>query len=59
MLNLAVAEIYVIGVRTAHHREVLGAPVRLSEHEGHWREFLGSLKGRRLHGVKLFISDAH
>lgn len=25
----------------------------------HWRDFLSSLKDRGLHGVKLFISDAH
>ena len=53
------AVLLAIGVKTTGHREVLGASVKLSEHEVHWREFLGSLKDRGLHGVKLFISDAH
>ena len=33
--------------------------VALSEQEAHWREFLISLKDRGLHGIELFISDAH
>tara|TARA_R110002095_G_scaffold155077_1_gene134656 strand:- start:399 stop:644 length:246 start_codon:yes stop_codon:yes gene_type:complete len=33
--------------------------VSLSEAEVHWREFLGSLNQRGLHGVKLIVSDAH
>ena len=31
----------------------------LSEQEVHWRDFLSDLKDRGLHGIKLFISDAH
>jgi putative transposase len=53
------AVLLAIGVKTTGHREVLGVSVKLSEHEVHWREFLGTLKDRGLHGVKLFISDAH
>ena len=52
------AVLLAIGVKTTGHREVLGVSVALSEHEVHWRSFLGSLKDRGLHGVKLFISDA-
>ena len=39
--------------------KVLGVSVTLSEHEFHWRNFISSLKDRGLHGVKLFVSDAH
>ncbi len=53
------AVLVAIGVSTSGHREVLGVSVKLSENEVHWRDFLGILKDRGLHGVKLFISDAH
>lgn len=48
-----------IGVDSTGKREVLGVSVKLSENEVHWRDFLISLKDRGLHGVKMFISDAH
>lgn len=53
------AVLIAIGISTTGHREVLGVSVKLSENEVHWRDFLGSLKDRGLHGVELFISDAH
>jgi len=53
------AVLLAIGVSLSGHREVLGISVTLSEQEVHWRDFISSLKDRGLHGVKLFISDAH
>ena len=53
------AVLLAIGVSLSGHREVLGISVKLSEQEVHWRDFISSLKDRGLHGVKLFISDAH
>ncbi|MCP3892590.1 MAG: IS256 family transposase, partial [Desulfobulbaceae bacterium] len=53
------AVLLAIGISLSGHREVLGVSVKLSEQEVHWRDFLNSLKDRGLHGVKLFISDAH
>jgi len=53
------AVLLAIGVSPSGHREVLGVSVKLSEQEVHWRDFMSSLKDRGLHGVKLFISDAH
>lgn len=53
------AVLVAIGVSLNGHREVLGVSVKLSENEVHWRDFLNSLKDRGLHGVRLFISDAH
>lgn len=56
---LDAAVLIAIGVNTAGRREVLGCSVALSEAEVHWRTFLASLKDRGLHGLELFISDAH
>ena len=53
------AVLLAIGISPSGHREVLGVSVKLSEQEVHWRDFVSSLKDRGLHGVKLFISDAH
>lgn len=53
------AVLLAIGISSSGHREVLGVSVKLSEQEVHWRDFVSSLKDRGLHGVKLFISDAH
>jgi len=53
------AVLLAIGISPSGHREVLGVSVKLSEQEVHWRDFISSLKDRGLHGVKLFISDAH
>jgi transposase-like protein len=53
------AVLLAIGISPSGHREVLGVSVKISEQEVHWRDFISSLKDRGLHGVKLFISDAH
>ncbi|MBU4262745.1 MAG: IS256 family transposase [Proteobacteria bacterium] len=53
------AALIAIGVDDTGRRQVLGASVKLSEHEVHWRSFLNSLQSRGLHGVHLFISDDH
>lgn len=54
-----VAVLLAAGVLPDGRREVLGCSVALSEQEVHWRDFLGALKDRGLHGIKLFVSDAH
>jgi len=56
---ISVAVLIAVGVALSGHREILGVSVELSEHEVHWRHFLSGLKDRGLHGVRLFISDAH
>jgi transposase-like protein len=48
-----------VGVNTDGKREVLGMTTGHSEAEPFWVEFLRSLAGRCLRGVKLIISDAH
>jgi putative transposase len=53
------AVLKAIGVNIEGKREVLGVSVSLSEHEVHWRNFLGDLVARGLTGVQLIISDAH
>jgi len=53
------AVLIAIGVLPSGNRGVLGVSVSLSEAEVHWREFLGSLKKRGMHGMKLVVSDAH
>ncbi len=53
------AVLKAIGVNAEGKREVLGVSVSLSEHEVHWRTFLGNLVARGLSGVQLIISDAH
>ena len=47
-----------IGIDPKGKRSILGVSVSLSEAEVHWRDFLGSLHARGLHGVKLVVSDA-
>jgi len=53
------AVLKAIGVNIEGKREVLGVSVSLSEHEVHWRTFLGDLAARGLTGVELITSDAH
>lgn len=53
------AVLSAIGIDAQGRRSVLGVSVSLSEAEVHWREFLGSLQGRGLHGVQLIVSDNH
>ena len=54
-----VAVLVAIGVSETGHRQILGTSIALSEQEAHWRDFLRSLQERNLHGVRLFVSDAH
>jgi putative transposase len=56
---ISCAVLMAIGVNPSGHRSVLGCSVSLSEAEVHWREFLGNLQARGLHGVELIISDHH
>ena len=56
---ISCAVLMAIGVNPRGHRSVLGCSVSLSEAEVHWREFLGNLQARGLHGVELIISDHH
>ena len=53
------AVLVAVGIGPDGKREILGVSVKLSEAEVHWREFLGSLIARGLHGVELIVSDAH
>jgi putative transposase len=53
------AVLVAIGIDVKGRRSILGVSVSLSEAEAHWRDFLGSLHARGLHGVKLVVSDAH
>jgi len=53
------AVLVAIGIDAGGKRSILGVSVSLSEAEAHWRDFLGSLHARGLHGVKLVVSDAH
>jgi transposase-like protein len=53
------AVLVALGVDDKGKRQVLGASVALSEQEVHWRAFLSQLKDRGLHGVELFVADAH
>lgn len=56
---ISVAVLIGVGVSLSGHREILGVSVELSENEVHWRHFLNSLQDRGLHGIRLFVSDAH
>ena len=53
------AVLIAVGIARDGHRSLLGVSVSLSEAEVHWREFLGSLQERGIHGVKLIVSDDH
>ena len=53
------AVIWVIGIKSDGHREVLGVSVSLSEAEVHWRELFTGLCERGLHGVEYIVSDDH
>jgi transposase-like protein len=56
---VSVAAIVAVAVNTDGRREIIGLGLGPSEAETFWTEFLRSLKGRGLDGVKLVISDAH
>jgi putative transposase len=53
------AILVAIGITAEGKREILGVSAALSEAEVHWRGFLTKLQERGMHGVELFISDAH
>ncbi len=53
------AAIIAVAVNADGRREIIGLCVGPSEAETFWTEFLRSLNGRGLDGVKLVISDAH
>ena len=53
------AVLIAYGITDKGARHILGTSVSLSESEVHWRKFLGTLVNRGLHGIELFISDAH
>ena len=56
---VALAVVIAIGVRRSGEREVLGVDVGPSEESAFWQQFLRSLVGRGLTGVRLVTSDAH
>jgi putative transposase len=53
------AVLIALGIDETGKRRVLGVSVALSEAEVHWRDFLESLIGRGLTGVKYIVSDDH
>lgn len=53
------AVLSAIGIGEDGKRSILGVSVKLSEAEVHWRDFLGELHDRGLHGMKLVASDSH
>lgn len=55
----SMACLIAFGIDLDGRRHVLGASMSLSEAEIHWREFLASLQGRGLTGVRLITSDDH
>src|SRR5512147_523474 len=56
---VSVAAIIAVAVNTDGRREIVGLHLGPSEAEVFWSDFLRSLKGRDLTGIKLVISDAH
>jgi transposase-like protein len=56
---VSVAAIIAVAVNTDGRREIVGLHLGPSEAEVFWSDFLKSLKGRGLTGIKLVISDAH
>ena len=55
----SVSVLVAIGVSEDGYREILGACEGASESKECWRDFLVSLRGRGLNGVRLFTSDKH
>ena len=56
---LDAAVLIAVGIDELGVRHILGVSVKLSEQEAHWRDFLKELQARGLHGISLFVSDAH
>lgn len=55
----AVSALVAVGVNEAGFREILGLQLGDSESERSWMAFFTWLKGRRLSGVDLVVSDHH
>jgi putative transposase len=53
-----VAVLVAVGVNAEGYREILGVMEGAKEDKESWTAFLRHLKGRGLHGVLLFVSDA-
>jgi len=53
------AVLVAIGIDATGGRSIVGTSVALSEAETHWRDFLGSLQERGLHGTEFIVSDDH
>jgi putative transposase len=56
---VSVAARIAVAANTEGRREIIGLGIGPSEAERFWTDFLRSLRGRGLDGVKLVISDAH
>jgi putative transposase len=56
---VSVAAIIAVAVNIEGRREIVGLHIGPSEAEVFWSDFLKSLEGRGLTGIKLVISDAH
>lgn len=53
------AVLVAIGINWEGRRQVLGVDVASRESTSSWKEFLGGLKARGLHGVEFVVSDDH
>jgi transposase-like protein len=53
------AVLVAIGINWEGRRQVLGVDVANRESTSSWKEFLGGLKARGLHGVEFVVSDDH
>jgi len=56
---VSAALLIAYGVDNNGYRRVLGVSTEISEAEVHWRNFLGQLSQRGLHGIQMITSDAH
>jgi transposase-like protein len=56
---ISCAVLVAVGIDPEGKRSILGTSVSLSEAEVHWRDFMGSLQARGLHGVQCIVSDDH
>ena len=53
------AVLIALGIDDQGRRSVIGVSAKLSEAEVHWRDFLGTLQERGLHGIQFIVSDQH
>jgi putative transposase len=54
-----IACLVALGIDSEGYRHVLGVDTSWSESNDSWDRFIGGLKNRGLHGVRLFTSDDH